>query len=55
MEKKQKKKYATPKLTRVRLDSQVAVMAACKFGSTIGPGVSGCEPLTVPCSEVSAS
>jgi hypothetical protein len=55
MDEEGKKRYQRPEVTRVNLDSQVAVMAACKFTSDTGPGPPDCAPLTIPCETVAAS
>jgi hypothetical protein len=51
MEAKEKKKeYDTPKVTRIRLDAQCAVLGFCKGGAGSGPVLSGCvDALSSPC------
>jgi hypothetical protein len=44
MEKDQKKKeYEKPKVTRIKIDAQCAVLGFCKTTSRAGPAVSGCQ------------
>jgi hypothetical protein len=49
MEKKMKKTYEKPKVTKINLDAKTAVLGFCKGTGQIGPGISGCEPVG-PCS-----
>ena len=43
MEKKKKKKYVKPKLTKIYLDAECAMLGACKFvGAATGPNGSDC-------------
>jgi hypothetical protein len=52
MEDKQtKKKYETPKVTRIRLDAKCAVLGFCKQAATgSGPAQAGCQDaLFAPC------
>jgi len=49
-EKQKKKEYDTPKVTRIRLDAQCAVLGFCKTGAGAGPVLSGCEDaFSSPC------
>ena len=42
MEKKKKKKYVKPELTKIYLDAECAVLGACKFSGGSGPNGSNC-------------
>ena len=42
MEKKNKKKYVKPELTKIYLDAECAVLGACKFVGGSGPNGSDC-------------
>jgi hypothetical protein len=44
MKKKKKKKYVKPKITRIKLDAETAVLMACKVhrGSVVGPNNINC-------------
>jgi len=48
---KPKKKYETPKVTRIRLDAKCAVLGFCKQAATgSGPAQAGCQDaLFAPC------
>ena len=41
--KKAKKKYEKPEITKIKLDAKTAVLAACKTSGAFGPGGNGCE------------
>jgi hypothetical protein len=45
MKKKKKKKYVKPKITRIKLDAETAVLMACKVagGSAEGPRNINCR------------
>jgi hypothetical protein len=49
MEEKNKRKYVKPKVTKIHLDAECAVLGACKTGSVHGPGSSGCSSIMGPC------
>jgi len=40
--KKTKKKYEKPEITKIKLDAKTAVLAACKTSGAFGPGGNGC-------------
>ena len=42
MEKKKKKRYVKPKLTKIYLDAECAVLGACKFTGGSGPNGTNC-------------
>ena len=42
MEKKKKKKYVKPELTRIYLDAECAVLGACKHSGGSGPNGGDC-------------
>jgi len=42
--------YQAPVMALVQLRPEEAVLAACKTGTIVGPGSSGCADLGVPCS-----
>ena len=45
-EKKKKKKYIKPKITRIKLDPKTAVLSVCKVpGGSGGPGNVNCRGL----------
>ena len=49
-QKKKKKKYGKPKITRIKLDAKTAVLATCKTAhSTGGPEHPHCGPGPFPC------
>ena len=49
-QKKKKKKYVKPKITRIKLDAKTAVLATCKTAhSTGGPDHPHCGPGPFPC------
>ncbi len=55
MKRKVRKRYEKPRVTKVRLEEKVSVLAACKSSVGAGPpDVSGCEPLG-PCSSTTGS
>jgi hypothetical protein len=43
MEKKVKKKYEKPTVTRINLDAKCAVLGFCKIEGTVGAGWSDCN------------
>jgi len=43
MEKKAKKKYEKPTVTRIKLDAKCAVLGFCKIEGTTGSGWSDCN------------
>jgi hypothetical protein len=43
MDTKIRKKYQTPKITRISLDAKTAVLAVCKTDAKFGPGKMGCK------------
>ena len=43
MEQREKKPYEKPKVTKVRLDPQCAVLGFCKNSGSRGPGGTGCR------------
>jgi hypothetical protein len=48
--KKMKKKYEKPKITKIKFDAKTAVLAVCKTSGIGGPGGMGCETfLGDPC------
>jgi hypothetical protein len=50
--KKQKRKYAKPAVTRIKLDARTAVLGVCKIaGSSGGPTGANCGPPLPPCSD----
>ena len=52
MEKKVKKKYEKPKMTKIKLDAKTAVLATCKTSGVVGPGGMGCKTfLGDPCNQ----
>jgi len=42
MEEKKKIKYVKPKITKIYLDAECAVLGACKTSGQAGPNGSGC-------------
>jgi hypothetical protein len=49
-EKRKKKEYDKPKVTRIRLDAQCAVLGFCKTGGGSGPVFTGCvDAFSSPC------
>jgi hypothetical protein len=50
MENIKKKKYEKPKVTRIKLDAQTAVLAVCKTTGAGGPVLPGCvDSYSDPC------
>jgi hypothetical protein len=43
MEKRVKKKYEKPTVTRINLDAKCAVLGFCKTSGSVGPGWSDCN------------
>lgn len=41
MEKKKRKRYEKPKVTRINLDAKCAVLGFCKTDGSLGPGGNG--------------
>ena len=41
--KKTKKKYEKPKITKIKLDAKTAVLGVCKTSGMGGPGGMGCQ------------
>jgi len=56
MDKEEKKKYTKPEVTKIKIDSQTAVLAVCKSsGVPVGPGVGvDCNPGGSPCSTIAS-
>jgi hypothetical protein len=53
MDKKNKKKYVKPKVTKIKLDAKTAVLGFCKTNSSAGPHpINGCVSSTPPCSAI---
>ena len=54
MDQKNKKKYVKPEVTKIKIDSQTAVLAVCKAsGVPVGPGIGvDCNPGGTPCSTI---
>ena len=50
IEKKLKKAYEKPRLTRIRLDAKCAVLGFCKNSSFFGPLADNCGVGVAPCS-----
>jgi len=50
MEKKQKKKYNKPKVTKIKLDAECAVLGFCKTSPGVGPGKPNCGVSGIACS-----
>jgi hypothetical protein len=50
MEEKSKREYVKPKVTKIYLDAECAVLGACKTGGQAGPSGSGCGG-GFPCSQ----
>ena len=48
MEVENKRKYEKPKVTKIHLDAQCAVLGACKANGQAGVNTGSCGPLT-PC------
>ena len=46
MEKKMKKRYEKPKVTKINLDAKTAVLVFCKTSGSVGPGWSDCNAPT---------
>jgi hypothetical protein len=47
MEKKKKKKYVRPKITKISLDAKCAVLGGCKVSGDTGPNGDDCgNPLS---------
>jgi hypothetical protein len=47
MEKKKKKHYVKPKVTKIKLDAKCAVLGACKINGGSGPNGDDCgDPLS---------
>ena len=42
MEKKKKRRYVKPKITKIHLDAECAVLGACKTSGLVGPMGTGC-------------
>ena len=42
MDNKEKQKYEKPRVTKIKLDAQCAVLGFCKTSNSIGPGVPNC-------------
>jgi len=53
MEEKNKRKYMKPKVTKIDLDAECAVLGACKTGSVHGPSGTGCQNM-FPCNQQSS-
>ena len=51
-EKKKKKRYEKPSVTRVKLDAKCAVLGFCKMNMVgmVGPGAINCGLPATPCS-----
>jgi hypothetical protein len=49
MKRKKKKKYEKPRITKIRLDAECAVLGFCKNSGFGGPAAANCAAIT-PCS-----
>jgi hypothetical protein len=53
MDKKNKKKYVKPQVTRIKLDAKTAVLGFCKTTSSAGPNpLNGCISPTPACNTI---
>jgi hypothetical protein len=54
MEEQKKRKYVKPKVTKIYLDAECAVLGACKFSGGSGPNGSNCG-VPIPACRVASS